>query len=59
MVVRRFLEQRNREKHFYSHERPLEKPASGTATHKSKRKTVEIAYGGQQKVNALEDTSVD
>ena len=48
--------------HFSSRERDLEKPASGAAAAKGNAKgkeTVEIAYNGQQKVNALEETSAE
>ena len=60
-----YSEQTAREKHFSSGERQLGKPASGAAAAKGKSKgkrkkeTVEIPYIGQQKVNALEETSVE
>ena len=42
------------EKHVSSREKPLEKLAFGVAAAKGKRKkTVEIAHSGQEKVNAL------
>ena len=57
-------EQKNREKHFSSRDRQLEKPFLALVQPKAslrtkEKETVEIAHNGQQKVNALEETSVE
>ena len=58
MVVR-CMELNTREKHFFSRERQLEKPAFSATAAKGKSKAkakniLEIAYNGRQKVKALE-----
>ena len=55
---------KNREKQLSSHEKPFEKPALGAASAKGlvsgqRKKTLEIAHNGQQKVSALEEKSVE
>ena len=54
------MEQITREKHFFSRGRLLEKLACSAAAAKSKckdkgKETVEIAYSGQQRMNARGD----
>ena len=61
-IVVQYLEHNIREKRFFSDERQLEKPVSGAAAAKSKSKGKgkrNIANNGQQKVNALEEISVE
>ena len=61
-LVVRYLERKTHEKHVCSCERQVEKPASGAAAAKGKckgKETVDIAYNGQPKVNALEKLSVE
>ena len=62
MMVRS-SEQKTREKHLSSRERQLEKPSSGPAAAEGKSegngKRNWVSYSGYEKINALEEISVE